>query len=305
MKTPMHMSMGEEAITGGVCMALGRRNQAFGYYRSHALYISKTDETDAFFAEMYGKTTGVVRGKGGSMHLAAPAHGLLGVTAIVASTIAPAVGAAFANKMRKTGKIVAAFFGDGAMEEGVALESLNVACLMKLPVIFVCQDNGLAVDVTARERQGFRSIPDVVRAYRCLLLQSNSTDAEVIYWLTLKAIDHIRRKGTPVFMQLKYYRMLQHIGIISDFDTDAPRPKGGFEKAGYRSESEYRRWLKKDPVSVSRAKLLAAGLQESEIQTMERRIDKEVARSVERAKRASFPRGKELYDHVYAPVHKT
>src|SRR3989344_24149 len=300
MKTPMHMSMGEEAITAGVATALGKKHQAFGYYRSHALYLSITGETDKFFAEMYGKATGVVRGKGGSMHLSSPGHGLLGVTAIVASTIAPAVGAAFTNKTLKNGKIVAAFFGDGALEEGVAWESLNVACLMKLPIIFVCEDNGLAVDVIAKERQGFRSIPAVVKAFRCLFLQSESTEPEVIYTLTLRAIRHIKKIGTPVFMHLKYYRMLQHIGIISDFDTDAPRPKGGFEKTGYRSRKEYNHWLKKDPIKISRSKLLTLGVREKEIKKIEGVIDRQIKRSIALAKKAPVPLKEELYHHVYA-----
>src|SRR3989344_7692262 len=101
MKTPMHMSMGEEAITAGVAAALGKKHQAFGYYRSHALYLSITGETDKFFAEMYGKATGVVRGKGGSMHLSAPEFGLLATSAVVASTIPVAAGVAFANKFQK------------------------------------------------------------------------------------------------------------------------------------------------------------------------------------------------------------
>jgi TPP-dependent pyruvate/acetoin dehydrogenase alpha subunit len=300
MKTPMHMSMGEEAITAGVAMALGKRNQAFGYYRSHALYISKTDETDGFFAEMYGKATGTVGGKGGSMHLAAPEHGLMGISAVVASTIAPAVGAAFANKMKKNGKVVASFFGDGAVEEGVAWESLNVACLMKLPVIFVCEDNGLAVDVTARERQGFKSIPEVVKAYRCLLLQSDSTDPEVIYGLTVRAMDYIKKTGGPVFMHLKYYRLLQHIGINNDFDKNQAVPKGGFERAGYRSKKEYDRGLKNDPVVIARAKLISLGMKEQEIQKIETAIGRQVEQSVTLAKNAPFPGKEELHDHVYA-----
>lgn len=301
MKTPMHMSMGEEAIMAGVSAALGKENQAFGYYRSHALYISKTDETDGFFAEMYGKKTGAVNGRGGSMHLASPENGLLGVSAVVGTTIAPAVGAAFANKTKKNGKIVASFFGDGAMEEGVALESLNVACLMELPVIFVCEDNDLAVDVIASRRQGFKSIPDIAKAYRCLFLKSESTDPEIIYNLAVKAINHIQKKRSPVFMHLRYYRMLQHIGINSDFDKNAPAPKGGaFERSGYRSREEFNRWLKKDPVKISRVKLLKLGIKEKEINKIEDKIDRQVKRSIASAKKAPFPEKSELYDNVYA-----
>lgn len=304
MKTPMHMSMGEEAITAGVCHALGEENQALGYYRSHALYLSKTGDTDKFFAEMYGKATGAVGGRGGSMHLAAPSHGLLGVSAVVGTTIAPAVGVAFANKMQKNGKIVASFFGDGALEEGVAWESINAACLWKLPIIFVCEDNGLAVDVTSSERQGFKSIADVAKAYRCLVLESDSTDPETIYNLTLRAINHIKEKLEPVFMQLKYYRMLQHIGIITDFDITSPRPKGGFEKTGYRSKEEYDKWLKKDPVKISRAKLLMLGVTEEEIKELEDNISNQVERSVLRAKGSPFPKTEEIHDHVYTPISK-
>ena len=303
MKTPMHMSMGEEAITAGVCAALGRHDQAFGYYRSHALYISKTDETDAFFAEMYGKVTGVVRGRGGSMHLASPDHGLLGVSAIVASTIAPAVGAAFANKMKNNGKVVAVFFGDGAAEEGVFWESLNAACLMKLPVIFVCEDNGLAVDITTKERQGFKSIPAVVKTYRCKLIKSESTDPETINRLTLDAMQHIRKTGQPVFMHLKYYRYLQHIGIYDDFTGDASK-KGGFERAAYRSKAEFDRWFKRDPLALQRAKLLKLGVTEQAIQAMQKTIDTEVESSVTKAKQAPFPLAAELNQHVFSDSGK-
>jgi len=125
MKTPMHMSMGEEAIVVGVCQSLGPKSQTFGTYRSHALYLATSQDTDGFFAEMYGKKTGVVKGKGGSMHLSYPEKGLMATSAVVASTIPAAVGSAYANKYLKNGKIVGIFFGDGAVDEGVFWESLN------------------------------------------------------------------------------------------------------------------------------------------------------------------------------------
>ncbi len=302
MKTPMHMSMGEEAITAGVTHALGDENQAFGYYRSHALYLAKTGETDKFFAEMYGKVTGAVHGKGGSMHLASVEHGLMNISAVVASTIAPAIGAAFANKMKQNGKIVASFFGDGAMEEGVTLESLNAACLWRLPIIFVCEDNGLAVDVVACDRQGFRSIPDLAQVYQCSVLTSDSTDPETIYHTAMEAISMLQATGRPVFLHLQYYRMLQHIGIISDFDDTAPRPKGGFEKTGYRSRQEYDRWMEKDPVLVCRTKLRTLGINDEYVQHIESIIDAQVAQSIQRAKAAPFPEPHRIGDHVYAPA---
>jgi TPP-dependent pyruvate/acetoin dehydrogenase alpha subunit len=119
MKTPMHMSMGEEAAVVGVCAVLKKTDQVLGTYRSHALYLAKTGDTKKFFAEMYGKTTGIADGKVGSMHLSSPEHGHPISSAIVAGAIPVAVGIAYANKYRKTGAITAVFFGDGALEEGV------------------------------------------------------------------------------------------------------------------------------------------------------------------------------------------
>src|SRR3989344_5622446 len=141
MKTPMHMSMGEEAIVAGVCQALGLNSQVLSSYRSHAVYLIQTGETEKFFGELYGKATGPAQGKAGSMHLSSPEHGYLGASAVVATQIPVAVGAAFANK--KLGKkiMTAVFFGDGALDEGVFWESLNMACLWKVPVIFICEDN--------------------------------------------------------------------------------------------------------------------------------------------------------------------
>ncbi|MBM3206447.1 MAG: thiamine pyrophosphate-dependent dehydrogenase E1 component subunit alpha [Candidatus Staskawiczbacteria bacterium] len=300
MKTPMHMSMGEEAITAGVCHALNSKDQVFGYYRSHALYISKAHEVRSFFGEMYGKETGCVRGRGGSMHLANPNAGLMMISAIVSSTIAPAVGASFANKVKRNGKIVAVFFGDGAVEEGVFFESLNFACLMKLPIIFVCQDNELAVDVLAKERQGFKSIPDIVKSFDCNFISSQSTDAEEIYELTNKALDLIKKNKKPAFMHLKYYRMLQHIGVISDFDKDSPRPKGGFERENYRSKKEYDEWFKKDPLKVLKNKLLKLGVSEEKVSQIEKENYLEVEESIKLAKEAPFPKKSELFDYIYA-----
>jgi TPP-dependent pyruvate/acetoin dehydrogenase alpha subunit len=300
MKTPMHMSMGEEAITAGVCTALTAGDKLFGYYRSHAIYIARTDETDQFFGEMYGKAHGVVGGKGGSMHLAAPEVGLMAVSAIVASTIAPAVGAAFAESFRKTKNVVVSFFGDGAMEEGVFWESLNVACLYKLPIVFVCEDNGLAVDVTAPERQGFRSIRTAVAGFDCEYLASDTTDAEKIHALAAKARATAVNRSRPVFLHLQYYRLLQHIGVKNDFDIDTVPSRVGFEKTGYRSRKEYELGLRYDPVKVARAKLERTGFTAEELLAIERPIDDEVEASVARAKTAPFPTAAELNTHIFA-----
>src|SRR3990167_7920577 len=136
MTTPMHMSIGQEAVSVGVCQAMAPQDQVMGSYRSHALFLAKTGDTDQFFAEMYGRETSPMDGKAGSMHMSDPESGMLASSAIVSSTIPIILGVAYANKMKKNGLMAAVFFGDGATDEGVFWESVNVAALKKLPVIF-------------------------------------------------------------------------------------------------------------------------------------------------------------------------
>ena len=288
MKTPMHMSAGGEQISVGVCAALAGRVQVFSSYRSHAVYLTLANETDQFFAELYGKATGMAKGKGGSMHLSAPEKGYYGAFAIVPGHIPLAVGAAFANVYQKNKKIAVAFFGDGAVDEGVFWESLNLACSKKLPVIFVCEDNGLAVHIPKHQRHGYKSITDVVAQFDCNVVTEESTDVEKIYQATLKAEQLIRKNGRPVFMHIPYYRYLQHVGVNEDFE------------AGYRSKNEMTKWLKVDTLDLQRVKLLRAKVSEKELATLEKKIDAQVLASKEKAQKAPFPETAELYRDVFA-----
>ncbi len=288
MKTPMHMSMGEEALVVGVCRGFGQDSQAFGSYRSHALYLAKTGDTDGFFAEMYGKVTGPARGKAGSMHMSSPEHGLMCCAAVVASTIPLAVGTAFANKVRGTGRLTTVFFGDGAMDAGVFWESLNSACLMGLPVAFVCEDNDLAVHTKRRHRQGFESAARVASQFDCAVYESDSTDVEEIRRLAAEAADEMRRSSRPAFLRLRWYRYLEHVGINEDFE------------AGYRSRDEYLQWFKVDPVALQRAKLIRENwLPEHGIVELERAIDQQVERSIQAAKKAAFSGKEELHRGLF------
>ena len=287
MKTPMHMSMGQEAISAGVCHALGPVGQIFGSYRSHATFLAKTEDTDRFFAELYGKESGTAQGKAGSMHLAAPEKGHMGSSAIVASCIPVAVGAAFANKQKGNGGISCVFFGDGALDEGVFWESLNVACIMKLPILFVCEDNGLAVHTPTHRRQGYESIIDIVCKFDCHVFQEQTTDVEIIYRLTLDAIESIKTTEKPAFMYFKCYRYLEHVGIYEDF------------QAGYRSKAEFDEWYKRDCVLVHRKRIIDNGYAEAGVRYAERLIDEQIRNSIERAREASFSKPEELYRGVF------
>jgi TPP-dependent pyruvate/acetoin dehydrogenase alpha subunit len=287
MKTPMHMSMGQEAVAVAVCHALGPQGQVFGFYRSHAVFLAKTEDPERFFGELYGKVTGTAHGKAGSMHLAAPDKGFMCASAVVASTIPLAVGAAFANKQKRNGVIACAYFGDGALEEGVFWESLNAACVMKLPVLFVCEDNGLAVHSKQDVRQGFKRITDIVCHFECSVDQEDSTDVEALYGRTLEAIESIKSQGKPSFLHFKCRRYLDHIGIAAEFDV------------GYRSKTEFEEWLKRDSVALQRKRLFSNGWTEEMLAEEERRIDTRLEDSVRKASQAPFPAPEELYRGVF------
>ncbi|MEW5911530.1 MAG: thiamine pyrophosphate-dependent dehydrogenase E1 component subunit alpha [Thermodesulfobacteriota bacterium] len=287
MKTPMHMSMGEEAIVAGVCQALAPQDQVLGTWRTHALFLAKTGATDVFFAEMYGKAAGCARGRAGSMHLSWPEKGLLMCSAIVGTPLPVATGAALANKYRRSDRVVAVFFGDGAVDAGAFWESFNFACLKKLPILFVCEDNAFAVHTPRTDRHGFESICDVARQFRSNVFEADTTDAEEVYNLTRQAIAAMRDNGSPCFLQLHYYRYLEHVGVYEDFD------------AGYRSRDDFLAWRARDPVAVQRKKILQGGMVESELVQLEREIDEQITVSVKRAKSAECADPRELCDGVY------
>lgn len=290
MKTPMHMSMGEEAIVVGVCQSLGQKSQTFGTYRSHALYFAVSGDTNEFFSEMYGKKNGVVTGKGGSMHLSYPEKGLMATSAVVASTIPVAVGCAYSNKYLKNRKIVAVFFGDGAVDEGVFWESLNIACLMKLPIVFICEDNGYAVHTKTVKRHGYKLIVDIVKNFDCRVFSSNSTDVEEIYKISQKAVNFVKKGKKPVFLYLKYYRYLEHVGVRWDFD------------AGYRSKAEFNKWFKRDPILVQRKRMLQKGVGSARLAKVENLIANQVEKSIHRAKKSSFPASAEVLKNIFYEI---
>lgn len=287
MKTPMHMSFGHEAIAVGVCEALGKEGQVLATYRSHAVYLAKSGNAHGFFSELYGKGDALAKGKAGSMHLSDPASGHLGSSAIVASGLPVAVGAAFANKQLGKKRFTATFFGDGAVDQGVFWESMNASCLMRLPVVFVCEDNGLAVHTAKSERHGYSSIADVARQFRCVVGESESTDVSEIAQVTRDAMDEATERQRPVFLHFQCYRYLEHVGIGEDFS------------AGYRDRSEYERWRKVDPIVLQRSRLLRDSTPAA-VENLEREVDTAVEAGIGKAKEAPFADGAELYKEVFA-----
>lgn len=236
-QSPVHLSIGQEAVAVGVCAHLLPSDWIFINYRGHAFYLAKGGPLPEFFAELMGRSGGLSGGKAGSMHLADPEHGVIGASAVVASTISHAVGAALASKIKgEADRVFVANFGDGAMEQGVFYESLNFAALHQVPVLFLCEDNGLAVHTSINERQAF-DLEKLLESFQIPYLElDEGYDPERVQEIAKQAIDRVRSEQIPVFLKIKTVRYREHVGPGEDFH------------AGYRSEDMINTWKSKDPL---------------------------------------------------------
>ena len=288
MKTPVHLGIGGEAIAVGVCHAVPPGTKAFGTYRNHALYLAQTGETARFFGELYGKVTGAGKGKAGSMHLAAPAQGLMATSAIVGTTIPLAVGAALAHQYRNEPHLAVAFFGDGAVEEGAFWESLNFACLRRLRILLVCEDNGLAIHAPADQRQGFRSIPEALQGFRCHVLSGQGSDLRGVIAATRTILARMAQDPRPGFLHLTYFRFLEHVGPQEDFN------------AGYRAKPNAEEMARLDPVRRVEQELREDGVEDRDLEAVRASVDEQIARSIQAARQAPFASPSELSTDVWA-----
>lgn len=237
-QSPVHLSIGQEAVAVGVCNSLATTDLLFGTYRSHAFYLAKGGDMRRMFAELYGKSTGCCGGKGGSMHLAAPEVGLMGASAVVASTIPHAVGAALAAKLLGKDQVVVAVFGDGAMDEGVYHESLNFAALHRIPVIFVVENNFLAVHSRVESRHSFSTLAHAqVYGLNARRIEEGYDFVRVAREFS-ELVDEVRKTKNPQLVEIRTFRFKEHVGIGDDYD------------AGYRNRTELEAWQNVDPLSV-------------------------------------------------------
>lgn len=236
-QSPVHLSIGQESVAVGVCDGLRPDDIMFATYRSHGFYIAKGGALDAMFAELYGRKGGISGGKAGSMHLSAPEVGLLGSSAVVASSLPHAVGTALSFKRRGLSRIAVTVFGDGATEEGVYHESLNFAAVMKVPVLFICEDNGLAVHSHRPVRQSYR-LPEHAAAYG---IQSRRLeegwDFMAVRQATLEAVETVRA-GQPFVLEIVTSRYKEHVGVGEDFHFN------------YRTSDSVEAFKKRDPLLV-------------------------------------------------------
>lgn len=234
-QSPVHLSIGQEAVAVGICEGLLKQDKVFINYRGHAFYLARGGDLKSFFCELMGKGNGICKGKGGSMHLAYPDRGIMGASAVVGSTISHAIGAALANKIRNENAVFVSNFGDGATEQGAFHECLNLAALYQVPVLFLCEDNGLAVHSRKQERQTY-DMKKLVSAYGIEFIDcENGYDAQEVYRVGSSAIKKVRKTSQPIVLRVNTCRYLEHVGPNEDLHY------------GYRSAEELVEWKALDP----------------------------------------------------------
>jgi TPP-dependent pyruvate/acetoin dehydrogenase alpha subunit len=282
-KSPVHLSIGQEAVSVGVCEALRSDDVVFGTYRSHALYLAKGGDLKRMIAELYGKIDGCAKGKGGSMHLIDRPAGVMGASAVVGTTIPQAVGYAYALKLQRKDAIVASFFGDGAVDEGAFHESLNFAALKSLPMIFICENNFYAIHTHQLKRQKLANICERARVCGMPAEQIPDNDALRIYEKVVDAAARLRHgEPGPFFFECLTYRIKEHVGPNEDFHL------------GYRSRDEAEPWIQSDSI-----KRLGESLEARQRRQIEMEVEAEIRDAFAFAEQSPFPGAGELYTDVF------
>ncbi len=289
MRCPMHLCIGQEAVPVGVCQALRVSDSVYSNHRAHGHYLAKGGDLNRLVAELYGASTGCAGGFGGSMHLIDTQAGFMGCTPIVGGTIPLAVGAAWANILKKDDNVSVAFFGDGGFEEGVTHECLNFAALKKLPVLFVCENNNYSVFTPLKERQPDRPMHEVAKAHRWTTWVGNGNDAVQVHEMAKKAVSLARKKEGPQFLEFSTYRWREHCGPNYD------------DHLSYRDEAELRYWKEQCPLLMLGRRLTEEkGLSGLELKQMEDQVKKEIEAAFQFARSSPKPLLTDLSAKVYA-----
>lgn len=287
-KTPCHLSIGQEAIAAGVCAALDREDTVWGGHRSHGHYLAKGGDLPAMMAEIFGKVTGCSKGRGGSMHLAAPTVGLFGTVPLVGATIPLAVGAGLASRLRRDHQVAVVFFGDGATEEGHCAESLNLAAFYHLPVLFVCENNFYSTHMALKERRLKDNLAEMAQPYGIPGLCIDGNDACAVFEAARTAVTRARAGEGPTFLECRTYRWRGHVGPAWDLEVGAHR------------RAELDEWLPKDPIARLTRVLLEEGRSEQELAGWCAAIQREVEAAVDFARTSPLPDDSDLFRHIYA-----
>lgn len=283
-KSPIHLSIGQEFVSVGVCQSLRKEDIVYATYRSHAAYLAKGGDLNKMVAELYGKATGCAKGRGGSMHLIDVEQGVMGTSAVVATTIPESIGHAFALKYQRKDNVVVSFFGDGATEEGAFYESLNWASVKKLPIIFVCENNGLAIHTKQDQRQGNLNISEKSLALGVKSKRIDSGDIFELYDDVSSLVSQLResRDAGPFLYEVMTSRWKEHVGPGEDFHL------------GYRESKETRDWIENDQL-VKVGNLLDPDI----TRKIEEKIEEDIRVAFEYAVNSPFPDESELLERGF------
>ena len=275
---PCHLYIGQEAIATGVCAAVKESDWVFSTHRSHGHFIAKGGNIQELMAEMLGKITGCSSGKGGSMHISAPNLGLPGSSAIVAGTIPIAVGSALAFSLKGSDSVCIAFFGDGATNEGVFYESLNLAALLKLPIIFVCENNLYSTHMSISRCLADTDILKKVKAFGVNGTRIDGNNIFEVYNAAVQAVQIARRGYGPYFIECMTYRWRGHVGPSDDIEK------------GLRSVDELNFWQDKCPINLLENYLIENDyMLKDELLKIQESITREIKSAYDYAKRSAYP----------------
>ncbi len=281
----LHTYAGQEASGVGACMALRVDDYMVGTHRSHGHPIAKGAKLRPLMAELLGKVTGICKGKGGSMHLSDFSVGSLGETSIVGSGVPVATGAALGSKLQGNDRVALCFFGDGATNEGAFHEGVNLAAVWKLPAIFVCENNCYAVSTPAHAAVPVKDIAERAKAYGMPAIIVDGQDVDAVEAAVAEAVERARTGGGPTLVETKTYRYADHAVNMGRILLD----RG----------AEVDEWRKRDPLTLYRAKLLAAGVAADVLDTIEKEVADEVADSLQFARDSAYPEQAEAFDDVF------
>lgn len=282
MRCPVHLSIGQEAVAVGISELMDKDDIVFSNHRAHAHYLAKNGNLKSMLAEIYGKETGCSFGRGGSMHLIDEANGFLGSIPIVGGSIPIAVGSAFSTYLNKGNEITTIFFGDGATEEGVYSESLNFSSLKGLPILFVCENNFYSVYSPLGVRQSpKRSLIKLAEAHGIPSKRGDGNDVLEVYRLGKWAIETIRSKKTPVFLEFTTYRHKEHCGPNDD------------DHLNYRDKKEVEYFLNNCPIKKFESQI-------SNLNEITTKISNEISEAFDFAENSNYPSYDPLKEKIYA-----
>jgi pyruvate dehydrogenase E1 component alpha subunit len=284
-----HASIGQEATIVGACMALRDDDAMTGTHRSHGHPIGKGADLRVLMAELMGKTTGVCKGRGGSMHLADRSVGIIGESAIVGGGIPLATGVGLSAKVRGSDQVCLCFFGDGAVNQGTFHESLNMASLWKLPVVYLCENNGYALTTSLAMSHAQPSIAMRAQGYGMRGVAVDGQDIQAVYDATSEAASRARNGEGPTLIEAKTYRFVEHeVGLVVP-----GKP--------YRTDEEVNEFsTQRDPIALYREALLACGISNADLTTIENEVAQTVKEAIRFGEESPLPDPGTLYDYLYS-----